>query len=253
MMGSVKNITDLEIARGIFDYADSSITVSASYANDIQTALNLESNTFRIIPNMAGEQFCNVTPVTYKQGETFRFFTNSFLVPRKNIQLGMDALKILAGKNIPVHLIVGGDGPLLQTLMEYAKYLGLEEYISFKGQLSRQKVKQELDNCHSFLLTSHYESFGVSLLESITSGRPAVYTDSMGPQSFMKPEYGIMATAQTPEAVATAMLEMITTYEKYDQSLLASHCAEMYNPQKIANELLQCYQGVMSGRIAYNF
>ncbi len=253
MLGSVKNITDLEVAREILGYADCAISVSPAYADDLQNALSLDNNTFKIIPNIAGDLFTsNFTPIKYTKGETFRFFTNSFLIPRKNIQLGMEALKILAQKNFPVHLTIGGDGPLHQTLTEYTKYLGIEKFISFKGQLSRKQVKKELDICHAFLLTSQYESFGVSLLESLGAGRPVVYTDSQGPKAFVKPGHGLMVPTQTPEAVAKAMEVMISDYDNYDQQSLVTTCSECYSPKLIANELLQCYQGVMSGRIAYN-
>ena len=253
MLGAVKNLTDLEIAKSIIDYADASITASDAFAEEIEKALSLETKTFKIIPDIVGEIFSNnFHPSQFRQGEVFRFFTNSFLIPRKNIQLGMDAIKLLAMKNIPVHLTISGDGPLKQTLTEYTKYLGLENHITFKGELSRRQVKQELDQCHAYLLTSHYESFGISMLEGIAAGRPAVYTDSTGPSAFMQPGFGIKAEKQTPESVASAMEQMIAEYAAFDQAAMISQCSINYNPQRIANELLLCYQGVMSGRVAYN-
>jgi len=253
MMGYIRNSIDLEVAREIFDYADCAITVSNTFRNDLEKLLKLEEHQLKLIPNLINEIFLDsFTPQEYPSNEPFRFFTNGFLIPRKNIQLGLDALKILIDNNKNVHFTIGGDGELEQTLREYVVYLGLNNHVHFTGQLSRQQVKRELDKCHAFLLTSRYESFGIAILESLACGRPVVISDSTGPRGYVRTEDGLVVSDHEPRSIADAMEKMMDNYSNYDQNGIRTNSMMLFSHQNIARDLTDVYQNVMAKRIAYS-
>ncbi len=250
LMGYITHKTDIEMACEIFEYADAAVIVSNNFRKDLETQLALKPGTFKVIHNLVNDLFLkNFIPKTYTPGEVFRFFTNSFLLPRKNIGLIIQAIKILKEKNRNVHLTIGGDGPEENTLMEHVKSLELSDNIKFTGKLWRDEVKQELDNCHSFVLASQYETFGVVLIESLACGRPVVTTNSGGPLDFIHPEHGIIVNDHNAQALAEGMEVVINSYDSFDQQNMVNYCRENFNEHKIAGAIISLYHSMRENRM----
>ncbi len=250
LMGYINHKTDIEVSREIYEYADEAIIVSHNFRKDLEKQLNLPENTFRVIHNLINDIFLEkVTTLKYNQGETFNFFTNSFLLPRKNIKLIIDSINILVKKELNVKLTIGGEGPLALELKEYVKFLGLENVIHFTDKLWRYEVRDELDKCHAFLLASQYETFGVVLIESLARGRPVVTTNSGGPLDFIHPEHGIIVEKHETKDFAKAMEKIILTYDSYNQQELSNYCKSNFNEHRIANEMMDLYYASINHRV----
>ena len=251
LMGYINHKTDVEMACEIFDYADASVIVSNNFRKDLEKQLALKPNTFKVIHNLVNDLFFkSFTPKSYTPGETFYFFTNSFLLPRKNITLIINAIKFLIDKNLKVHLTIGGDGPEENLLQELVKKLDLQDHIRFTGKLWREEVKQELDKCHSFILASQYETFGVVLIESLACGRPVVTTNSGGPLDFIHEQQGVIINEHTIEGLAGGMEEVMDKYNSYNQQELVNYCRENFNEHKIASSIISLYYSIRENRIA---
>ncbi|MBL0340393.1 MAG: glycosyltransferase [Bacteroidetes bacterium] len=250
LMGYITNKIDIEISREIYEYADKALIVSHNFRKDLENQLHLKENTFQVIHNLINSIFLeNVKIKTYSPGETFHFMTNSFLLPRKNIKLIVDAIHILTKKKLDVHLTIGGEGPLEDELREYVRFLGLDKQIRFTGKLWRNEVKDELDKCHAFVLASQYETFGVVLIESLACGRPVVTTDSGGPRDFIHPEHGIIVEKQELFDFAAAMEKLMLNYASYDQKSLSAYCKTNFNEHRIAEEMTEVYYSAINNRI----
>ncbi len=248
MTGDINHPEDIELSGEIFCNADAALIVSKNFKNDIENSLHLRNDTFKVIPNLVADIFFDDFKIkTYQNGETFVFFTNSFLLPRKNHKLIFNALEVLLKKGVKnFELRVGGDGPLRNSLQTIVKECGLDNYVKFLGALSRQQVKTEASNCHCFLLTSTYETFGVVLIESLASGRPVITTDSGGPRDFINSTNGIILKEQTPECLAEAMIQMMQNYKHYNQEQLSKDCRQLFSEQKIEGDIEQMYRKVLA-------
>jgi glycosyltransferase involved in cell wall biosynthesis len=132
------------------------------------------------------------------------------------------------------------------------KFLNLNDHIRFTGKLWREEVKTEIDKCHSFVLASQYETFGVVLIESLACGRPVICTDSGGPRDFVHPEHGVIVKNHEAEDLAEGMLHVMNNYNQYDQKQLIAYCKEHFNEHKIAAEIMNLYQSVLSKRVVYS-
>jgi L-malate glycosyltransferase len=247
LMGYINTKVDIEISRKVFTRASGAIIVSHNFKKDLEQKLELPHNTFRVIHNLVNDLFLDqFTEKTWAPGDPFVFFTNSFLLPRKNIGLLIDSVKILAVKGLPVYLRIGGEGPEEDILREHVAKLELSDRVTFTGKLFRHEVKKELDDCHCFILGSQYETFGVVLIESLACGRPVVTTDSGGPRDFIKPEHGVIVEKHEPENVAAAMQHVMENYAGYDQHKLASYCRENFSQEKITSEIVSVYRSVLN-------
>ena len=99
--------------------------------------------------------------------------TVSRLVPQKNIPLLLGALKALNSQESPrFNLTIVGSGPLKIELQLLSAELGIEEFVTWKGQL--QEVLPFYRSLDVFVLPSDYEGFGLVLLEAMSQGIPVI-------------------------------------------------------------------------------
>lgn len=94
------------------------------------------------------------------------------LDPNKRFGLVIDAVAPLLGSG--VKLLVAGDGPERAELRELARWHGVQEHVVFAG--SRNDVAGVLSALDLFVAPSAQETFGLSVLEALASGLPALYT-----------------------------------------------------------------------------
>ena len=99
--------------------------------------------------------------------------TVSRLVPQKNLPLLLGALKELSSQELPkFSLTIVGSGPLKTELQSLSADLGIEELVTWKGQL--QDVLPFYRSLKVFVLPSDYEGFGLVLLEAMSQGIPVI-------------------------------------------------------------------------------
>lgn len=110
-------------------------------------------------------------------GKNFNFLTVSRLVPIKQIELQLEALKALTLEfsNAFLHLV--GDGPEEARLKQLVVTLGLQEHVVFHGYQSGYQLGLLYQACDCFLLTSNYEGWGMVIIEASTAGLPIIMTD----------------------------------------------------------------------------
>lgn len=74
-------------------------------------------------------------------------------------------------------LVLAGDGPLRRSICVEAGRHGWEERVQCLGALPPERLRQELRRADLFVFPSHYESFGIAVLEALAVGVPVVCTD----------------------------------------------------------------------------
>lgn len=101
---------------------------------------------------------------------------------RLNKEKGHDVLlacfESLATKYPNIELKIAGDGPLLPELQSKVKKMKLDERIHFLGY--QDDIADFLSKIDIFVLSSHYEGFGLVLVEAMAAGLPIVATDVGG-------------------------------------------------------------------------
>ncbi|MGM0443917.1 MAG: glycosyltransferase [Fibrobacterota bacterium] len=96
----------------------------------------------------------------------------------KNIDFILDIYRELYHKHVPVSLIVVGDGPDLESCRrEGSNY----ETLFFTGRLKREELRMYYSAADLFLFPSTTDTFGMSLLEALTCGLPALVSNVGGP------------------------------------------------------------------------
>lgn len=135
------------------------------------------------------------------------------LIHYKNHKMLLSAIPIIK-RHIPdTHfLLIGRDGGMEGILRDYARSLGIEEYITFAG--SRSDIASLLSIIDVSVLTSLEEGFPNVVLESMACGVPVVATSVGGiPEAIDDRKTGFLVASMDHEALAEKILELLSNVE----------------------------------------
>lgn len=96
----------------------------------------------------------------------------------KNIEDTIDAFQIIVAKAPQAKLIIAGDGPARQVLMDHVAALNLSEHVIFTGMIEHQDVPKYYALADVFVSSSQSESQGLTYLEALTAHTPIVVMNS---------------------------------------------------------------------------
>ncbi len=123
------------------------------------------------------------------------------LIPIKNVEAAIEAMHLIKQDCHNVHMTVMGDGKLKEKLIDMCKMYGLENDITFSGEVAREKVLESLKKSDIYLLTSLHEGGSWSLMEAMAIGLPTVCLDWTGMGVIVDDETGIKVKPSTYEQV----------------------------------------------------
>jgi glycosyltransferase involved in cell wall biosynthesis len=150
-------------------------------------------------------------------GLPLRLIVVSRLAPNKRIDHAVRVMKCLADKKVPAHLTIVGTGETEPLLRGLVRELKLETCVSFAGVLAEADKDAQLRRAHFLLHTSMREGWGLNVIEANAMGTTTVVYPVAGlVESTLHDQTGIVAAAETPEAIATALVEILSRPEKYE-------------------------------------
>lgn len=108
------------------------------------------------------------------------------LWPQKRYKDLIFATELLKSARDDAHLLIIGDGPQSDRLVEYRDLLELSQRVHFLG--ARNDVPQLLPHLDCFWLGSGYEGQSNALMEAMSAGVPVVATDIPGNRDLVVPD-----------------------------------------------------------------
>lgn len=135
----------------------------------------------------------------------------------------LEALLLLREKFPDLHFDVLGDGPALPEFRAQAKALGVEELVTFHGQVAHSQVVQLIKNADLFCFPStSSEGFPKAVVEALASGLPVVTTRvSVLPQLIGR-GCGVLLDEVSHRSVAEAVEKVLSSPAQYEA---LSRCA----------------------------
>jgi glycosyltransferase involved in cell wall biosynthesis len=133
--------------------------------------------------------------------------TLAHVIPRKRHSDVLDAVAELRPRLPGLRWVVIGDGQELSALRERARALDLDDAIEWHGQLAPRAAMSELAPCHIMAMPSVDEAFGVSYVEALACGVPAIgCAGEGGPKEIAALGPGmLLVPPRDPPALADAM------------------------------------------------
>lgn len=123
----------------------------------------------------------------------------------KNLSLLLDAYELSDAKSKGVHLILLGDGSDKNKIAEKIQQKQLSSFVKIIP--FQNNVLPFIQQAKATLLSSRYEGFPMSLIESLAAGTPVISVDcETGPNEIIQHGMnGLLVENHKPEALAKAM------------------------------------------------
>lgn len=113
-------------------------------------------------------------------------------------------------------LVIVGDGPEKEELIQMSKELKLADYVEFKGTLRGKDLSQEYENCDLFVMPSKYvpgdqiEGLGLVLIEASMHAKALVGTNHGGIPTVIKHGVnGLLVPEADPDDLAIAISKLL--------------------------------------------
>ncbi len=185
------------ITRAVLTRADAVVSVSRDLGEYLRAEMGVPNVT--VIPNGVD---VDLFPPGGGSGTTLRLFSISRLVPRKNVDVLIAAVELLAGEGAPLSLNIAGTGPEEDRIRRLAERLpGCVTFLGFIDEARKREVLSETD---VFVQLSIREGLSIATLEALASAVPCLVSNLPGVREPITPgQTGWYV--EDPESVASVV------------------------------------------------
>ncbi|MBS7788109.1 glycosyltransferase [Flavobacterium sp. CYK-55] len=155
----------------------------------------------------------------------------------KNITLLLEAFKASEISTKGYQLLILGDGPDRDYLVQTIQKLGLNDVVQLIAFVKNPFLY--VQNARFTVLSSRYEGFPMSVIESLSLGVPVVSVDCLsGPSEVIQNEYnGLLVQNHNTQALGMALKRMVTENDLFQKcSANAKQSVAHLTMQKIAEQ-----------------
>jgi glycosyltransferase involved in cell wall biosynthesis len=169
------------------------------------------------------------------------------LVPEKDIDTLIDAMKLVVAQRPDARCVVAGEGELRESLEAHIKAAGIGNSLQLLG--FRKDTLSLIHAADVFVLPSKAEPFGLVLLEAMSLSKPVVATAAGGPlEIVIDSGTGLLVPPESPERMAAAIVRLID-----DPALRASlgqagrqRFIDNYTVTRMARATMEAYRKTMA-------
>lgn len=216
-----------------YNLTDRLLAVSPSLQEQIKKHFGKESE---VVYDMVDQYFLDVPLAKRPSGnETFRFASCGSLIPRKGFDVLIKAFAKI--KDSTAELLIIGEGPEKEALKELSQAEGVASRVRFLGRIPREEIAAVYATCSAFALASRAETFGVSYIEAMAKGIPAIATPCGGPEHFMNDTCGLLVDVDDVAALTRAMDSVEEHIGDYSPEAIREYVRSRFSGEVIAKQL----------------
>ncbi len=163
--------------RRLYRKLDLLICSSEKMRNEFVLNFLIDKSITRILPNPVNESFIHsqILPIQPRKDNNILFIASGRLTYQKGFDRLIEWFSCLNNK---FSLVILGDGPLKDDLLQQVKRLGLSDRVSLPGFCNNPWELYAAADC--FLLSSRWEGMPNAVLESLACGTPVIVTKESG-------------------------------------------------------------------------
>lgn len=144
----------------------------------------------------------------------YMLFVGTF-EPRKNISGILHAFRQLLADGMTSHrLVLAGNPGWKSDIAGQLNELGLTDRVTLAGQVSQTQLEALYRGCDFVVQPSHYEGFGLTVLEAMTFGKPVI-TSNISSLPEVAGDAALLVDPNSTNDIAEAMRKLITDEELY--------------------------------------
>ncbi|UTE73409.1 glycosyltransferase [Rossellomorea marisflavi] len=194
-----------------------------------------------VIPN-----FININDFVVNENiinSDFLFVNIAAMRHIKGIDILLKAIEILVfkfnKKNFKVDFIGGGSE--LQKYINMAIDLGVIKWCDFHGNIVHSEIPSILEKSNALIISSRFETFGISGIEAMACGKPVLSTNCGGPSDYINENTGIILKGNSPEELAMEMLSFINQDKRWDPYTIREYVELNYSSSSVSKKILNLY------------
>jgi len=171
-------------------------------------------------------------------------------IGRITLQKGPDyflkTAKLVLRYNPKVVFMIVGSGDMEKQVIEEAVHLGISDHILFAGFLRGEQLRQAYRSSDLFIMPSVSEPFGITALESVAAGTPAIISKQSGVSEALT--HVLKADFWDVEEMANQVLSVVS-HPSLHKLLRQNGSAEVKKVswQSAAAKTIGVYQKVLGG------
>jgi len=96
-----------------------------------------------------------------------------------------------------------------------------------------------------FVFPSHFETFGVVIIEAMACGLPVIAMASGGPEEILTPRTGRLVAPDDRAALVTAMLDLSSAEQALDSAEIQDHARRNWGPEAFCRSLRAVYSSAI--------
>ena len=134
-----------------------------------------------------------------------------FLNERKGVDRLLQAFARVAGNLPGSRLVLVGEGPLRERLVDLTSELGIRPRVEFRGFVQPTEMPEVYASADVFVLPSREDTFGVVVVEALASGVPVICSTDAGVSSHLVNEdSALLIDPDNVELLAEQMTRLLT-------------------------------------------
>ena len=230
----------LFVVKTIANRAEFILPVSQDLSNDLME-LGLKTK-FEVVGNVVDTNLFKIKSTHEKKLFTFLHISN--LIQIKNPEkIIVSALKLRAAfHNFELH--IGGDGDV-EKLNELIRNNKAEDFIKSFPMLTLNEVAEKMRDSNCFILFSKYENFPCVLLESLSTGTPAIATKVGGIPEIINDKNGLLIS-NSEEELYEAMKNVLEHKVHFDEpEKLHEFVEENFSTNIISQKFDKIYRQIL--------
>lgn len=215
-------LVDLYLAKTA-DYVFANSKYGATYAADIY---GFSAAKLSHVYLAADPDFCLNENSPVFQDRKNQIVTVCRLTKFKNVDFLIALIKqINTDSEVTIRLKIIGKGEEEQSLISMVNRLNLNDYVEFCGAVSKQELIHILSESKAFALASIDEPFGLTIVEALACGTPAIAFDSAGPSELVLDNVcGYLIPAKDSDSFADAAKKLCFNQQIFENFSAQARC-----------------------------
>ncbi|MCX4677308.1 glycosyltransferase family 4 protein [Streptomyces sp. NBC_01433] len=225
--------------------ADEFLCVSTYLRDQIVQEFPHHVGKIRIVPNVINfEQF---TPEAKPSEKLLKWLYLGRLIPTKGVSTLLEAFAEVAGSEPEATLTMVGTGSLREDLIARGHELGLGDRFRVLAPVPPEEVNKLMHQYDLLVHPSHFETFGMTVVEANAAGLPVLVTRSHGPEDSLEGieelAGALMDVDEDPSIIVTAYWGLRERYSGLDLAKARATLVGKYSREVIGHQLVELYEG----------
>jgi glycosyltransferase involved in cell wall biosynthesis len=163
------------------------------------------------------------------------------LIKRKGVDYLIRAMPQIISKNKEIRLLIVGEGPEKEKLLDIASSLNVKKHVEFIGKEDHDNMPKIYQNADIFILPSLNEGMSNTVLEAMASGLPIITTDTGGTKELVKGN-GIVVRQKSSKEITEAVIQLSNAKKRKAYGIKSRQLAQKLSWSKVSEEYIELYK-----------